>query len=148
MVIKPTIVSCWMNLGEKVNLKLNNALLNNNVHKVIKALVWYILIVGWKTCNLWLTCYWFNQIVKPLKNVEFKELKSRFWTCFNYKKNGRNKKLIFKLKLLWPTCMVFKKSLIDFNLCPICKHYLCIDHKLNRLFFFHFFFSFNVFFFP
>jgi hypothetical protein len=41
-----------MNLGEKVNLSVNNALLNNNVHKVIKALVWNIMIVGWKTCDL------------------------------------------------------------------------------------------------
>jgi hypothetical protein len=41
-----------MNLGEKVNLNVNNALLNTNVHKVIKALVWYIVIVGWNTCDL------------------------------------------------------------------------------------------------
>jgi hypothetical protein len=83
-----------MNLGEKVNFNVNKTFLNNNVHKFIKALVWYIMIVGWKTCDLQFTCSWFNQIIKPLKNVEFKESKCRLWTHFNYRKNGKTIQLI------------------------------------------------------
>jgi hypothetical protein len=45
----------------KMHLNVNHALLNNNMHKGILKFSkpWcdtYMLIIGWKTCDLWLTC--------------------------------------------------------------------------------------------
>jgi hypothetical protein len=54
--------------GERqMHLNVNHALLNNNM--------WYIVIIGLKTCDLQLTCYWINKNIKSLNNVEF-EIKS------------------------------------------------------------------------
>jgi hypothetical protein len=36
---------------------------------------WYIVIIGWETYDLWLTCDWFNQKNKALNNLKF-EIKS------------------------------------------------------------------------
>jgi len=68
-----------MKRWNKMHFNVNHALLNNYVHKGIskfsKMLMWYKMIVGWKTCDLWLTCNWFNQNIKSLSNVKF-EIKS------------------------------------------------------------------------
>jgi hypothetical protein len=87
-----TIVENWKeNINQDMwfmsNLNVNHALLNNNMHKRIlrfsKTLVWYLAIVGWETCDLWLTYNWFNQFIKYLCNINF-ETKVNFWTCLNY----------------------------------------------------------------
>jgi len=36
-----------------------------------KTFMWYIIIVGWETCDLQLTCNWFNQNIKSFNNVNF-----------------------------------------------------------------------------
>jgi hypothetical protein len=48
----------------KMHLNVNHALLTNNMHKWILKFSkpWcdtYMLIIGWKICDLWLTCNWF-----------------------------------------------------------------------------------------
>jgi hypothetical protein len=44
--------------------------------------VWYLLIIGQKTCDLWLTCNWFNQNINSLlSNVEI-EIKSETLNMF------------------------------------------------------------------
>jgi hypothetical protein len=45
----------------KMHLNVNHEFLNNNMQKNNKTFMWYIMIVDWKTCDLWLTCNWFNQ---------------------------------------------------------------------------------------
>jgi len=73
--------------------------------KVFKTLVGYIMIVGWETCDLSLTCNWFNQNIKSLSNVEF-EIKVRLNMFQNYiKKMGKFNDLIFWKK---STSLVFQ----------------------------------------
>jgi hypothetical protein len=56
----------------QMHLNVNHALLNNNmqkeISKIFKTLMCYIVIIGWKTCNLSLTCNWFNQNIKSLSD--------------------------------------------------------------------------------
>jgi hypothetical protein len=42
-----------------------------------------IMLLGWKTYDLWLTCSWFNISIYSLSNLKF-EIKIKFSTCFNY----------------------------------------------------------------
>jgi len=56
--------------------------------KGFKTLVWYILIVGWETYDLWLTYNWSNLNIKSLRNVKF-EIKNQSLKMFQLHKNWK-----------------------------------------------------------
>jgi hypothetical protein len=60
----------------QIPFNVNHAFLNNNmqkeISKIFKTFMWYIVIIGWKTCDLSLKCNWFNQNVKSLSDIKFR----------------------------------------------------------------------------